>query len=86
MTKEEKNPWKEAFLDMFDRLGAESWPYVECTPTEVSNALYKHVLWLEEHGRNTLKFNLIKDLIKGNESLLKKGVLEEMLMELRKKQ
>lgn len=59
----ESDKWKNALLDLFDRLGTESWPYVDKTPTEVQNALYEHVNWLVGYEKGCLKYRLARKLL-----------------------
>ncbi len=61
---EEKNEWRDAMLDMFDRMGAESWPHVDNTPTEMQNALYEHVNWLVERERGCERYRIAEAIVK----------------------
>lgn len=59
----ERNEWKDAMLDLFDRLGAESFPYVDKSPKEVEQALYEHVVWLEDRGRGCLAHRIAEEIL-----------------------
>lgn len=41
-----EDKWRDAFLSMFDHLGAESWPMVDKSPEEARRELLAHFTWL----------------------------------------
>jgi hypothetical protein len=47
----ERNEWREAMLDLLDRLGTESWPLKDSSPREVSDAIFHHVRDMEKRER-----------------------------------